>query len=362
MTRVLQVIHSMNLGGAENFIMNIYRVIDRKNIQFDFLVNEQGVFDEEIKQMGGQVWMIPYVNTVGPFKYRAELKRFFSEHSEYQVVHSHLDMVSGEVIECAKEAGVKRCITHSHSTDTTGNIVVQLLKKYYRKKISRYADVCLACSKQAGEWLYKNERAVVLNNAIDLEKFRFQVEVRKKVREQYHMPEQAFVIGHVGRFNKVKNHRFLVRLFVKYYQCHANTMLLLCGSGTERANIEKVVADKKLTTNVIFFDAATDVYQMYNAMDVFVFPSLYEGISLAMLEAQANGLPIVASDSIDINSALTDRVKFVGLNDSVEQWMLPLEDALKLGRCDGTEKLRAAGYDIQDTARQLLKYYNTDGN
>lgn len=357
MIRVLQVIHSMNLGGAENFIMNIYRVIDKTKIQFDFLVNTPGTFDEEIRRMGGNIWMIPYVNKVGPFRYRSELKRFFSEHPEYQVVHSHLDTVSGEVIRCAKQAGVQRCITHSHNTATTGNMAVQLLKKYYQKKIPRYADVCLACSEQSGKWLYRNDRAIVINNGIDLKKFQFRVDIRKKVRMQYQISEQAFVIGHVGRFSKVKNHRFLVELFESYHRRHENTVLLLCGSGEEKDRVEKLVADKRLTDQVIFFDAATDVYKMYNAMDVFVFPSVFEGISLAMLEAQVNGLPIVASDSIDPKNALTDHVTFLSLDDSREAWTAAIEAAGLRGRVDGREALEMGGYDIRQCADKLVQYY-----
>lgn len=360
MIRVLQVIHSMNLGGAENFIMNMYRSLNREEVQFDFLVNAAGVFDEEIRQMGGKIWMIPYVNKVGPFRYRKELRNFFLQHPEYQVVHSHLDMVSGEVIECAKKAGVQRCITHSHNTDTTGNFVVQSLKKYYQRKIPCYADVCMACSEQAGIWLYKNENAIVMNNAIDLGKFLYHAEIRKKVRDQYHIPQQAFVMGHVGRFNKVKNQCFLVDLFEKYLQRDKDAILILCGGGPEKRNIEKKILEKKLMNHVIFFDASPDVYKMYSAMDIFVFPSIYEGMSLAMLEAQANGIPIVASSSIDSKSAVAGHVTFVNLNDGLEQWLVAIEKAKKLGRYDGQEQLRAAGYDIHEMVKKLLTYYYID--
>jgi glycosyltransferase involved in cell wall biosynthesis len=347
----------MNLGGAENFIMNIYRTIDRTEIQFDFLVNAPGEFDEEIVQMGGKMWMIPYVNPVGPIRYRAELKKFFLEHSEYHVIHSHLDKVSGEVIQCAKEAGVKRCITHSHSTSTTGNILIQLLKNYYQKKIPRYADVKFACSKQAGEWLYGDDSAIVINNAIDINKFRYQYDVGMRIRKTYGIAESAFVIGHIGLFRKVKNHSFLIEIFESYHKMNSNAFLLLCGDGSEKKNIRRLIQEKQLDECVLILDACEDVYQVYNAMDIFVFPSIFEGMSLAMLEAQANGLPIVASDTIDKKIALTENVSFVGLDVSPEKWLEAIEKARALGRRDGSEKLRKAGFDISAVAEQLVRYY-----
>ena len=262
MIRVLQVIHSMNLGGAENFIMNVYRNIDRSKIQFDFLVNEEGIFDPEIRQMGGKIWRIPYVNKVGPIRYRTELKHFFQMHTEYQVIHSHLDMVSGEVVECAKKAGVKCCITHSHNTDTTGNWYVKWLKEYYQTKIPHYADIYMACSEQAGKWLYKNNAAIVINNAIEVDKFRFRRDIREDLRGRYHIPDEITVLGHVGRFSKVKNHEFLLSLFEQYYREHGAAILLMCGNGEMKSDIQKQVAAKQLQDHVIFFDASTDVYSI----------------------------------------------------------------------------------------------------
>lgn len=356
MIRVLQVIHSMNLGGAENFIMNVYRNIDRTEIQFDFLVNAEGVFDPEIRQMGGKIWEIPYVNKVGPIRYRRELKCFFQTHTEYQVIHSHLDMVSGEVVECAKKAGVKCCITHSHNTDTTGNWCVKRLKEYYQTKVLRYADVYMACSEQAGQWLYKNDEAIVIKNAIDVDKFCFREDIREDLRCKYHISDETTVLGHVGRFSKVKNHEFLLNLFELYCREHGAAILLLCGTGDLKINIQKQVAAKHLQDRVIFFDASTDVYKMYNMMDVFVFPSLYEGMSLAMLEAQANGLPIVASDTVDDKIALTDQVTFLNLDD-VSEWIVAIEGAVRSESQDAGQALRNAGYDIGQVASMLENYY-----
>lgn len=357
MIRVLQVIHSMHLGGAENFIMNVYRSIDRSQIQFDFLVNCPGEFDSEIENMGGKIWMIPYVNKVGPMIYRLELKNFFSQHLDYQIVHSHLDMVSGEVIACAKKAGIKCCLTHSHNTDTTGNLAVKALKRFYQRKIGRYVDVRMACSEQAGKWLYGDSDFVVVNNAIELDKFAYRDEYRRAFREKYGISEYACVIGHVGRFSKVKNHVFLVRLFEEYVKQHKDAILLLCGDGEEKAAIQHMIEVSGIAEHVIFFDAATDVYQMYSVMDVFVFPSLFEGMSLALLEAQANGLPVVASDSIDPKSALTENVRFVSLQADQDLWAQEIEAARLRGRRDEKEKLIKAGFDIHTTAAMLQDYY-----
>lgn len=357
MLRVLQVIHAMNLGGAENFIMNIYRNIDRSRVQFDFLVSRQGGFDDEIRQLGGQIWRVPYVNTVGPIKYRMELLRFFSEHPEYQLVHSHLDMVSGEVVSCAKKTGSRYCITHSHNTDTTGNFAVKIVKRYYQRKIVSYADWRLACSEQAGKWLYGDQVFVVVNNAIQMEKFFFDETRRVALRKQYHIPENVCVIGHVGRFSRVKNHSFLVRLFKHYVQKHSDSVLLFCGDGEEKETIQRQVSDWGLKEKVIFCPASTEVYNMYQMMDVFVFPSYYEGMSLVMVEAQTNGLPIVASDSIDPKSALTSNVSFVNLKGDLAAWEREIDVARKRGRCDEREKIEKAGFDVRKAAGILQECY-----
>lgn len=357
MIRVLQVIHSMHLGGAENFIMNVYRSIDRSQIQFDFLVNCPGEFDAEIERLGGKVWMIPYVNRVGPLRYRAELNRFFSQHQEYHIVHSHLDMVSGEVVSCAKKNGIPCCFTHSHNTATTGNYAVKALKRFYQKKINRYADVRLACSKQAGKWLYGNADFQVVNNAIDMDRFSYDEACRKWLRMKYGISGQTCVIGHVGRFSKVKNHVFLIGLFEKYMENHHHVLLLLCGDGEEKTAVQRLVGDRGFSDKVIFFPAATDVYKMYQMMDIFVFPSLFEGMSLAMVEAQTNGLPVVASDSIDPKSALTENVRFVSLQAGLDVWVRAMDEARQRARRDEKDKIFDAGFDIHKTALMLQSCY-----
>lgn len=362
MLRVLQVIHGMDLGGAENFIMNIYRKLDRSEIQFDFLVNQPGTFDEEIQKMGGRIYQIPYVNPVGPFRYRKELEKFFREHSEYSVVHSHLDKVSGIVVECAKKAGVKTCITHSHSTNTTGNIPTQMLKNYYQKKIKHYVDVRLACSVQAARWLYGTEKEVlIVKNGIDTEKFRFSQKERENLRRAYQIEEEAVVIGHVGRFMKVKNHAFLLKIFQAFLWEHPNAYLLLCGEGAEMGVIQTQAKQEGLQNRVIFTGARKDVFRMYHMMDVFVFPSLYEGISLAMVEAQTNGLPVVASDTIDRGSKLTDCVKFVELRAEPMIWKSEIESVLERKRQKKREEqvieIREQEFDIENTKKKLLECY-----
>lgn len=301
--------------------------------------------------------MIPYVNQVGPFRYRMELNKFFLQHQEYQVVHSHLDMVSGEVIACAKKFGVKCCFTHSHSTDTTGNFVVKALKRFYQKKIVRYVDVRLACSEQAGKWLYGEAGFLVVNNAIELDKFSYDETYRKELRNKYGISEHTCVIGHVGRFSKVKNHTFLLKLFEKYMKSHHDTVLLLCGDGEEKPTLQKMADDLRLAENVIFFPASTDVFKMYHIMDVFVFPSIFEGMSLAMVEAQTNGLPVVASDTIDPKSALTENVRFVSLQAGLDVWLREIDAARQRARRDETDKIVAAGFDIHKTAAMLQDCY-----
>ncbi len=194
--RVLQVIRAMNIGGAETFIMNMYRNIDREKIKFDFLVSDDGKYDDEIKTLGGKIYKIPYITSVGQLKYVQHLKNFFNSHPEYQIVHSHIDQVSGIILETAKKCGVKTTLSHSHNTRNSNGIVGKIYKEYLQSKINKNSDVKLACGDDAAKWLYKREsvNATVINNGIDTNKFLFSSEYRKEKRKFLGVEESTVVI------------------------------------------------------------------------------------------------------------------------------------------------------------------------
>ena len=203
------------MGGAENFIMNLYRNIDQQKIQFDFLVSDKGIFDDEIKKLGGKIYYIKYITEIGQFKYVKELTSFFMNHSEYTIIHSHLDQVSGIVLETANKCHIPNRIAHSHNTKNTNNFMIKIYKKYLQSKINKNATHYFACGEEAAKWLYKKKfkEAVIVPNSIDLQRFNFDEEQRNHIRQELNIDKNALIIGHIGRFTKQKNHKFLIEIF-----------------------------------------------------------------------------------------------------------------------------------------------------
>lgn len=298
--RVLHVVVNMNRGGAETLIMNLYRNIDRSKVQFDFLTCKEGVFDEEIVKLGGKVHRIPYVTDVGHRGYIKALNTFFSSHPQYKIVHSHMDKMSGLVLRSAKKARVPVRIAHSHNTSSEGGATAKIYKWYAGKSIGTCATHLLACSNAAARWLFadKADTAKILKNGIDCDRFLFRPEIRKQVRKELQIEQEAFVIGHVGRFAYQKNHTYLIDLFAQLTQFRPNSILLLAGEGPLRLEMEKKVKDLNMENHIRFLGVRSDIERILQAFDVFVFPSIHEGLPVTLVEAQGVGLPCIISDAI----------------------------------------------------------------
>ena len=358
--RVLHVLESMNIGGAQTFIMNIYRKIDRTKIQFDFLISNEGSYDEEIKSLGGRIYKTEYINKVGPYKYKKNIEKFLINHKEYDIIHSHLNQVSGIILEAANCVGVSCKIAHSHSTKNLNNVFVKVLKKYFQSKINKNSDYRIACSKPAGKWLYKNAKFIVIPNAIDTNLFKYDEKKAREVRIELNIKDDELLIGHIGRFSKVKNHIFLIKLFTEYHSRNPKSKLLLIGNGNLKTTILKIIEKNDLNEYVIIKDECKDIYKYYNAMDLFVMPSLYEGIPLTLIEAQANGLKIIASDTINEEANVTGEIQFCSLKSNKQEWM---DEFVTKGRNriikseDNIEKIKKAGYDLEITTKNLERIY-----
>jgi glycosyltransferase involved in cell wall biosynthesis len=360
--RVLHVVVNMNRGGAETLIMNLYRNIDRSKVQFDFLTCREGVFDAEIKELGGTIHRIPYVNEVGHFNYIKSLNHFFANHNDYKIVHSHLNRMSGFVVRAAKKYGVKNCITHSHNTGGEGGILAKGYKWYSGLYIPSHSDYTFACSRAAADWLFgdRSKEATLLNNGIEPEMFIYSPEVRKKKRMELGIGDQL-VIGHVGRFNKQKNHKFLIEVFAKFVKRKPESILLLCGDGVLRKEMQKRVIELNLQEKVKFLGVRNDIDQLLQAFDLFVFPSLHEGLPVTLIEAQAAGIPCFISDEITREVDLSlDLIKFLKLT-SIDLWVGELEkfmlETKELRHISKHEALRDKGYDIKYTANWLEDFY-----
>ncbi len=373
--RILQVLTIMNRGGAETMIMNYYRNIDRTKVQFDFLLHRQaeGFFDEEIKSLGGKIYRMPAISPKNYFRYKKTLFLFFEEHPEYEIVHSHLNALSSIILQVAKSKKIPVRIAHSHlavepfvlkkifvpNTDITAT-VKDSIQSLIRRRTRKYANHYFACGIKAGIWLYgkKNlDKVTIINNAIDSYKFTFNQKTREKVRSHFQIPDGTKVIGHVGRFNEQKNHFFLVEIFRELVKRKPSTQLMLIGDGNLKPKIENLTSKYSLKEKVKFLGLRNDIPDLLQAMDYLLFPSLYEGLPLTLIEAQAAGLKIIASSTIAKEVDLTDQIRFTSLNETAERWaQLMLED-LEYPRNNNHQLIVEGNYDINSNAKKLQQLY-----
>lgn len=368
--RVLHIFSRMNRGGAETFIMHVYRHIDRQKVQFDFAVHSPlpGHYDEEIRQLGGRLFVLPRPRLTGLFAYRRALERVLKEKGPFAVLHSHVHFFSGISLAIAASFGIPFRIAHSHSTyDGKSNSPIrQLYRKYVRWLISRYATHMLGCSRAACEALYgpgcwQDPRVRVVHCGIDLTPFESLPSDRRVLRRKLGLPEDAFLVGHVGRFDVPKNHRFLIEIFAALIDQIPTARLILVGEGPLRPEIEQLVAAKGLRDRVLFMGIRTDVPEIMGCLDVFLFPSLWEGIPLTLLEAQAAGVPCVVSDVISQEANLGIGLWYpVSLSASLNYWVERVFQALQSDRPDWDlrkDALRGNGYDVSEVAACMERIY-----
>lgn len=354
--RVLQVVTHMNRGGLETMLMNYYRQMDRSKVQFDFLVHRQyrADYDDEIEKLGGKIYRLPVLNPLS-HSYKKALREFFDAHIEYRVVHVHQDCMSSVILKEAKNHGIPVRIAHSHSSSQDKNWKY-LIKFVYQRKIPQYATQLLACGEEAGQWMFRGAQFQILNNAIDAFSYRFDYAKRLEMREKLGIAQTALVIGHVGRFHPSKNHEFLIDIFEAVLK-KTEAVLLLIGDGNLRMNIQEKVKAKHLEAQVIFTGVRSDVNNLLQAMDVFVFPSNYEGLPVAIMEAQAAGLPCLISDKVPIECKKTDLVQQISLSSQPEIWAENVIMASKAERRDTYGEMKDSGFDIRENAKRLQEFY-----
>lgn len=377
--RILHVLGRLDRGGAETMVMNLYRCIDRSRIQFDFVLHteEECAYSEEVRALGGRIFSVPAFSVSGAVHYRRAWKELLKTHTEWKVLHSHIRSTAALYLPIAKNFGICTII-HSHNT-ASGSGVSALVKTLLQYPLRFQADYLFACSKMAGEWLYgkracDKQNFYLLKNAIDTERFAFSKEKRQKGRERLGISEQDFVVGHVGRFEEQKNHRFLLDIWEAWLQREAakperKSMLLLIGEGVLEPQI-KQLAEKKGLKNVRFLGSRTDVDELISAMDVFLFPSLFEGLPVTLIEAQAAGLKVLASDTISKEVMVTKLVRMCSLKAPALEWSGWLEKAqiiegmsarMRRSR-EAVTQIKASGYDIQETAAWLQEFYRSIWN
>ncbi|MGN0546150.1 MAG: glycosyltransferase family 1 protein [Acutalibacteraceae bacterium] len=356
MIRVLQIVTDMRCGGLETMLMNYYRQIDRTQVQFDFLVHREneGEYAEEIQKLGGNIYHLPKLNPFSRY-YKKALGMFFDSHPEYQIIHVHQDCLSSVILKVAKEHGVKIRIAHSHSNSQDKNIKYPI-KLFYKRFIPRYATSLFACSEEAGRWMFNGADFTVLNNAIDAERYIFNPQKRNEVRDSFGIASDELLVGHVGRFSPAKNHDFLIDVFDAVPKSQ-KAKLLLVGKGDLKESVEEKVKKLKLENRVIFAGLRSDVPDIMQAMDVLVLPSLYEGLGIVAIEAQASGLPCVLSDAVPDEAVLTDLAVKMLPDSSPSKWVDAINKQSKMIRKSTYDEIRLAGYDIKDNSKKLQEYY-----
>lgn len=359
--RILQITGGMNMGGIENFIMNIYRNIDRDRVQFDFLIHqeEKQIFEDEIEKLGGKIYRIPSIRKSGYFKYKQNLKEFFQNHS-YKIVHSHYNELSGVILKIAKNCNIKIGISHSHTAyPNYSNILVKFFGEYLIRLLKNSSSLKFACSQKAGEWLYgKSANFEVINNGIDPKEYKFNEEIRKNVRDELKIEDNKILIGHVGRFSPEKNHEFIIDIFKELYSKNNNYRLVLIGTGNTEEKIKNKVKELNLQEKVKFLGVRKDVNKILQVMDLFVFPSIFEGLPVTLVEAQGAGLKCFISDTvtkeIDLECGLTE---FISLKSSSEEWAEIIDKNRDYIRKDTIDSLRTHRYDMTENAKNLENRY-----
>lgn len=356
--RVLQVVTYMGRGGLETMLMNYYRKIDREKILFDFLVHRdfEADYDEEIRQLGGRIYRMNRLNPVSR-DYLNQLNTFFKDHPEYRIVHSHLDCMAGIPLKYAKKNGVPVRIAHAHNSNQTKD-KKYLLKLLYKRIIPKYATDFYACSEAAGKWMFGSREFLILNNAIDSQKYSYNPEKARRVRDALKISKNMLVVGHVGRFHPPKNHEMIVKIFSEVLKRVSDAKLLLVGDGYLQHTVRDQVAALGIQDHVIFTGVRSDVCDLMQAMDIFLFPSLYEGLPVSIIEAQAAGLPCIISDKVPLECKKTDLVQQLNLTESFGTWAdTVIFSAQQNKRRDTAEEIKKAGFDVSENARQLEAFY-----
>ncbi len=365
--RILNLFTIMNRGGAETMVMNYYRNIDRTKVQFDFMVHreERGAYDDEIEALGGKIYRMPPVQPGHFGEYKKAVAKFFDEHTEYSVIHSHMSELGYYVFREAKSRGIKCTVCHAHnaphfSDETLIEKAKDIVRNYFKHRIRKHTDHMFICGIEAGNWLFgekNSDRFVMMNNAVDADKFSWKPEKAVKIRKELGL-EEKFVICHVGRFNSQKNHTFLIDIFKEIYSKNKKSVLLLVGAGELEEKIRQKVSALGLDESVRFLGLRDDVNDILLASDVFLFPSLYEGLPVTLVEAQSSGIRCIISESIPHDCRITDGVETVSLEKSADFWAdRVLKYAHGYERKNTLKEISAAKFDIKENAEWLEEFY-----
>lgn len=363
--RILHVIGAMNRAGAETMLMNLYRACDTDKVQFDFLVNDTGDYDDEIARRGGRIYRIPRFRIANYASYRKACAAFFDAHGEFAVVHGHIGLPAAIYLEQAQRRGVY-AVAHSHAQNYPLS-PAEAMFRLCSLPVRRHADFFMACSRQAGIDRFgarvcnDEKRFSVLNNGIDLARYRFDVQKRRDARAELGLSDETPVFGHVGRFDPVKNHRFLLDVFASIAERDPRAKLVLVGRPDENGAVMAHARSLGIEKNVMALGLRNDIERLLCAFDAFLFTSFKEGLGMAVVEAQAAGLPCLVSTGVPELTCASSLVDFLDLEQGAQVWADKALDMLDrhraFDRTSTIESVRAAGFDINASAAWLQEFY-----
>ena len=358
--KILQIFTVLNKGGAETNLMNYYRNMDKNEFQMDFLVHrENGFFEQEILNSGSKIYRLPPILPWKLKEYKSAVKDFFDQHSDYDIVHGQCSELGVFIYEEAKRRNIPVIIAHAHNNrmDRDKKLVFRLLwKKRMRKSINTY----FTCGKEAAENLFGKKlasKSYQMNNAIEVENFKFNVEVRNQKRAELNADKTINLVN-IGRFNSQKNQLFLLEVFAEIIKKNTNYKLFLVGDGELKTQILEKIKKLKIERNVELLGIRNDIPELLQAMDVFLFPSLFEGLPVSLVEAQATGIQCVISDGVPAESILVkENVQVISLKENAEQWANKILEIKNFERKDVSDIIKQKGYDIKENAKKLEKKY-----
>lgn len=365
MRRILHCVERMDLGGLETMIMNLYRSIDKDEIQFDFLTlsSKEGYYDREIAELGGNIYRMQTTRKSW-LKNKRELNNFFIN-TNYKVIHFHVSSLSNmSPLVSAKHNGINIRIMHVHSMGILSKNKMFHKVMHYKNfnQLKKITTLRFACSKSAGDWAYsKNGKHsldyTIIKNSIDSKKYKFDQVKRQEVRAKLGIKDEL-VIGHIGRFHPVKNHKFLIDTFFEIKKTEKNAKLLLIGEGILKQQLEEQVRELKLTDDVLFLGLTDDVASYLQAIDLVLFPSIFEGLGLSLIEAQAASVPCLISDSIPEDVIITHYVKVLSLHEDISLWSAEAINLFRqTNRVDRMNKIVTSGYDSKRNSEIMKNYY-----
>jgi glycosyltransferase involved in cell wall biosynthesis len=358
--KVMHINNTLNIGGIELFLMNVIKHTDRNQYDISILTYSKEVFDleEQIKQYGVKIHKIDEPSRISTIKHMRQIAKVLEE-SKPDVLVSHTYFGSAYVILVGLMMGIKTRVVHSHTAMASSKVSVF---KSIRWVLSRFiintaSTNRLACSAEAGVAMYGKAAFDTIPNGVDLNRFKFNSLARLRLRKQLNIRDSTVVVGHVGRIAYPKNHEFLIKTFSEYQLLNADSKLILVGDGPKKEHIEKIAKEMGLNNKVIFLGNRHDISELMSSMDLFVFPSLYEGLPVSLVEAQANGVYILASDTVSNEVKVTARLAFLSLKKGPQEWARKMY-SMKTQRAIIAPSKKLLRYDIANTVSMLDKIFN----